>query len=73
MQVSTITHIQLEGAALKHHCAHADDRYSWILNGLWEAQVYFTGTVEELKAFGQHLQETAEHFTPEPIVDEVME
>jgi hypothetical protein len=61
------THVALTGATVTHHCEHGHGRSSWRLESVdgGSDALYFTGTVTELKAFGESVLRAAEAFRVE--------
>ena len=58
-EVSTTTSIKLPGLTLAHHCRQTYGRHSWRVEGLEHSVVYFTGTVDELRAFAREAERVA--------------
>lgn len=61
--LSNITHIDISGATIEFHCVHNHGTTSWRLSGvplLRGGTVYFTGTVTDLRAFGESMLRAAD-------------
>ena len=61
--ISNATHIDVAGATVAHHCNHKDGTTSWRLDGHGGfGSVYLSGTVADLRAFGESVLRAAESF-----------